>query len=270
MKYRSTMCLFSAVTVMCTLLRTIQLAFTIDIETGFIKKHYSVISIAMMAIIFLGVAMCGIFAAAMKVTPNRNESKNVAFAAVSIATGCMFIFDSVISFGQIGGKWYDFVLRLLGLLVGFIFAVKGVNEFVKIKLPNLLYIVPVIYFVLKLVSVFITTSSLALTSENVYIIVTNSALLLFIFEYAKLKNGITEGDYSKKIFAFGIISAMLCFIWGLPKIILCVLGTIKYDLVDISSSISCILLGMFVICFIASDCKEPSKSEKASRSHLAQ
>ena len=60
MRYRYTMNLFYIALPICLLLRTIQLIFTIDETTGFIKQQYSSISTVVMIVICAAVAAVGL------------------------------------------------------------------------------------------------------------------------------------------------------------------------------------------------------------------
>ena len=72
-------------------------------------------------------------------------------------------------------------------------------------MPSMALIIPVLCFIVKLISVFISTSSLALVTENVFLVFTSSAVLWFVFEFSNFENGIGDPEKkARKIFASGI------------------------------------------------------------------
>ena len=60
MRYRHTMTLLGICLPMCLVLRILQLAFTIDTATGFIKQQYSAISLIITLVIFAAAISVGI------------------------------------------------------------------------------------------------------------------------------------------------------------------------------------------------------------------
>ena len=66
MKFRHSVTLFCVCLPVCLILRALQLIFTIDEKTGFIKQQYTGISVAITLVILAGVASVGLisFAAA--------------------------------------------------------------------------------------------------------------------------------------------------------------------------------------------------------------
>ena len=171
---------------------------------------------------------------------------------------------------QVGSSWYDLVLNVLGIVTALVFMACGAGSIIEIKIPSMIYVVPMFYFMVKMITVYISTSALAIVTENVFFLVTNGALLLFSFEFAKTENKIVELKKQKKLFAFAVSSAMLCITWALPKLIALGFGVVQYAKRDVSSALLTVALGAFIICFILSGFGDKNEIKRPRSSHLAE
>lgn len=272
MRYRYTMGLFYFALPVCILLRTLQLIFTVDATTGFIKQQYYGVSVAITVIIFVAVAAVGVLGYTGDCRTNAEKTPKPFVAITSALTGGMFIFNTVsgVANTQYGG-WYNVLLVIFGILSAIVFLGYGLKNIYDYNMPSLMLAMPIFYFMIKLITVFVTTSALSLVTENVFMLFTNSALLLFMFEFAKSESGISNDvKENKKLFAYGIASVMLCLISSLPKIITFVMKKISPTDNDISAMILSVSLAIF--CFAFTVCTFSDRANKRKRrvvSHLA-
>ena len=273
MRYRYTMNLFYISLPICLLLRTIQLIFTIDETTGFIKQQYSSISTVIMIVICAAVAAVGLLGLIGDGIKAGERKLSPAIALTSVLAGGMFIYDTVTSLTNLNSSsWYDLVLIILGVLSAIVFILYGLKNVYDYNMPSMMLVIPVFYYILKLITIFVSTSDLALVTENIFLLFTNGALLLFMFEFAKFENNIGDSKKeNKKLFATGIISVMLCAISTVPKIIGFLVNKTQPTSQDISSALLAIVVGVFVLLFII--CNFSDKANKRKKhivSHLAQ
>lgn len=273
MRYRHAMMLFSAALPLCVLLRTIQLIFTIDDGTGFIKQQYSGISTIMMVVIYVAVATTGAVSFAADGIKAKNEKLKPVMAVISALTGGMFLFDTVTAFSSYeSGSWHGMLLMMLGFASAVVFVAYGIKNIYHYNMPSMTLIIPVFYHIIRLINIFVGTSSLALTAENILLLVTNGALMLFMFEFAKFENNIDNSDKkTKKFLGIGMAAAMLCGVSGVPKLVILFFGEKDFAERDLSSALLMVALGAYVITFIICNFSDKEKAEKSrGGKHLAQ
>lgn len=270
MKHRHTLLILLVTLPVCVLLRTIQMFFTIDSTTGFIKQQYSAISVIITVIICAATASVGLLATTIESVKPNFEKQRPAVAIASVLVGGMFIYRTVADISTLSGAWYDILLVFLALVSAFVFVAYGLRNIYEYNMPSLMLTVPVIYYVVKLISIFVSTSALALVTENIFLIFTGSVLLWFMFEFASYENEM--GDMSKKaksLFASGLAAIMLCAVTSIPKFILAASSKTQLSSGDISSALLNAAMGIFVLVYIVCNFTEKSENTKSVGKHSA-
>lgn len=269
MRYRYNMMLLGVCLPMCLVLRALQLIFTIDEKTGFIKQQYSSISVVITVVIFAGIAAVGLICFASNGVTMKKKDKNLMLAATSFLVGIVFICDTAVQiFSMNISAWYDLISMLLGLISAAVFIAFGVKKIYSYKFFDSLLTIPVFYYIVRLISVFVSTSELALVTENIFLLFTNGALLFFMFEFAKVENDIDEKPKTRKIFSSGIIASMLCMTQSVPKIA-AYGGSMSPR--DIVSSLLTFAVGLFVLSYIMSGFGDKSSDENIhTAKHLSE
>ncbi len=269
MRYRHTMTLLGLCLPICLILRALQLAFTIDSTTGFIKQQFSGISVTIMIIIFAGIISVGLIGFATDGVKIQNSEKNIFVSVSAFLAGGAFIYNTIASL-QVKNitAWYDVVTIFLGLVTAAVFVAYGIKNICDIEFPDIFLIVPVFYYILRLITIFVSTSALSLVTKNIFLIFANGTVLLFMFEFAKIQNNVDEKPQSKKVFAAGIMAAMLCFTESLPKFIA------QKDIMstrDISDSILTLAVGIFILVHLIINFKDKSSLKNIhTAKHLAE
>ncbi|MBQ8740248.1 MAG: hypothetical protein IJY79_01705 [Clostridia bacterium] len=269
MKNRHTLTLLCVLTPVCVMLRAIQLIFTIDSTTGFIKQQYTAISVLITVIVCAAIASMAMLAASVDEIKERSDGKHPSVAIACMLTGGMFIYQTVARMSVLNA-WYDILLVLLTLMSVFVFVAYGLKNIYDYKMPDIMLVIPVLYYVIKLISVFVSTSALALVTENIFLIFTNSVLLWFMYEFASFENRI--GDIAKKpkkLFASGLAAVMLCAVTAIPKLILLMTGKTEVSSGDVSAALLNISVGIFIITYIISNFYNKDEVKKSVPKHLA-
>lgn len=269
MRYRHTMTLFGVCLPICLVLRVLQLIFTVDSTTGFIKQQYASISVIIMLVIFAAAFAVALIGAASDGVKLQKKEINPAVAFTSFLAGGMFIYDTIASVSaNVVAAWYDTVLLILGLVSGVVFVAFGIKNIYSYKFPCSLLVAPVFYYVVKLISVFVSTSALSLVTENIFLIFASGTLLIFIFEFSKIENQIDEAPRVKKLFSAAIVASIFCSVYALPKII--VYGTLmsRRDMADALLSLT---MSVFVLSYVISNFADESINKKNhTAKHLAE
>ncbi len=269
MKYRHIINLLCVSTPICVLLRAIQVIFTLDKETGFVKQQYSQISLLITIIVCATVVAVGIMAAGAEDLQKNKKTIRPLTAAAALLTAGMFVYEMVASVSALGfASWHGVLLAILAIFSAVAFGAYGINCVYEFAFPRIIFIAPVIYYVIKLINLFVSTSALALVTENVFLLFTNSAILWFVFEFASSENGFNaDAKLPKRLFSSSVIAIMLCTITALPKLILMFSQKSEASAADVSMAVLMLSQAFFVFAYtndnygtknLSSD-KSPSK-----------
>lgn len=249
MRYKHTLTLLGITLPICVILRVLQSIFTIDSTTGFIRQQYTGISVLITVIIFAGVFSVGIMSVAAEGIKIKKTQKNLPLAIGSLLIGGMFIYASLALVSSTTVYvWYDTVQVLLGFISAFVFIFFGFKNIFLYRFPAILLVVPVFYYVIKLISIFVSTSALALVTENIFLLFTNASLLVFVLEFSKTENGIYKTPNTKKLFSSIVVSGMLCVVQSLPKLLVFGAYLSRRDMAD---ALLTLAMGVFVILYVA-------------------
>ena len=250
MKYKKIL-LFAGIALPASvLMRFLQLVFTVDAKTGFFKPEYKETGFYLLVLILICPAVTAALCFTSHRKPEHPPEKSLPLAVISFLTAAFTgveIFSE--SFAGTVMQWQTTLLMLVGLAEIAFFALYGISLVSDLKLPPLAAAIPVFYFIIKVICVFTSVSSLALITDNVLMLAAYCALLLFFLCFGKLYNGIDEEYNFRKLQAAGFASAILCLAQGLPHIIINMLNGNAYQHTSGISNISLLMYGIFAAVF---------------------
>lgn len=251
MKKRQAMLLLGVSLLICTALRIMQLIFTIDRSTGFIKKPYATISVLITVIVCVVTAAVSLLSFTGDAVFKKSK-ENVLLTSASFLMGGAFLARGVIGVLSLQNKGLgDVLLVFLAIVSAVVFVMYGLQSGSEKANAAIIFVVPVIYYVAELISIFVSTSSLALVTENIFIIFSTCASLLFVFMFAGFENEIKEiSKAPKKLFATAIAAIMLCALTAFPKTFLALAGEIQLSKFDLSQIILQIAMGVFALAYV--------------------
>ena len=105
--------------------------------------------------------------------------------------------------------WQTALFVVMGCVCAIWFMAYGAKAVYNYKLPHLTYVIPVIYWAAKFIVVFTSISPLTLITDNVFVLISYCAVLIFMFEFAKVANNIDKESTYKKLLSSAIASIML-------------------------------------------------------------
>lgn len=271
MKFRHIMTFFLITLPFCVALRSLQLIFTVENNTGFIKQQYSGISAGIMVVIFAAIAVLSVTAMAVNRPPYDKHNMRPGLALFSIAVSVVFIYELTQIVGSMNvNLWQNFLLIVLCFLSALFFMAYGITNVYYFKIPPILYLIPVFYSLIKLIVSFVSVASIALISDNVFMLLTNSAILVFMLEFAKYANNINNESNYKKLLGTGMAAVTLCFTSTLPQLIAATCGKNEMLHESVSSIFTTIFIGVFIISFLISFYGDTGfLYQKHNNSHLA-
>ena len=269
MRYKHIMLSLGFSLPVCVLLRTYQLLFMIEGKTGFVGRNYTYLSTAVMIVIFAGIALNAIFGATVHRSPKKMPKVNIALGISSMLLGGAIVYDSIDSVVETPTtSWQDFLLVVMGCICAIWFMAYGAKAVYNYKLPHLTYTIPVIYWAAKFIVVFTGISPLTLITDNVFVLIAYCAVLIFMFEFAKVANNIDKESTYKKLLSSAIASIMLCVVSSLPRLIATGTGSIESLHDSVSSVFVMLVTGLFILVYTLSHFSNSNLPYKKKRRAL--
>lgn len=157
-------------------------------------------------------------------------------------------------------SFQSFLYMLLCIFSALCFCMQAIGCFSGEKKGRFLMIFPVIAWIYRLISSFISFSGIANISENIIEIFMLCSSLIFLLAQGKVINEIDCKKNIRTATAFGLVSACLCAVSTFPRYILLILG--RTDLLHEGKIGSILDAGLFIyiLCFLFSALKKESES----------
>ena len=242
---------FALASVAAVAFRFFLLFFSTDSDSGFIKDGYKELSIFMFVLILLGLCLIFVFALKAKakelINPNCTSltGKIVSFLfAVSILLEVLL--SPLAKNLSPMVRTFEIVLGFLsfGVLICSAFA----NE-LKIKVHPLFNVVILLFFIVRLIAVFLIFSAFSMILDVVFELLALCAMLIGFLFFAKCKNLSPEELNCPLAFASLLSSCALGFTASVPKLLLTLTGNSAYIHIKISPMYSVFFASVFLLVF---------------------
>ena len=251
MKINKIITFFSLSVVLTTIIRLFQIKYTIEFETGFFIGNFSGIGYFMLAAIFLAALLCGIFAFAYYKNPEKAPFKSVVLGMASFLPVVTITLGIIESSTQLAvNPMQNNLFKVVSILTALFFVLFGVTKFSGISFPDWTAVLPAIYFIIKMITDFAKISSLAIISDYILSISACCVMLLFFIAFAKLYNNIDDEKNFKKLFAFGLSSAVLSLSQAIAYFVVNFIFKKQYSHVGIVTNLEFLAFGIFIVVFI--------------------
>jgi hypothetical protein len=192
----------------CALLNCLVMFFTIETSSGFFRMGYSSLGALMLGIIAVLIALCTVVFSRIK-RPAAPLFWPYIGAILSVALGICFLAEAFKFTPLIGTTpALAALIRIFAVLSGIVFVWRGANELSFVPIYKEIYVIPVIYMILKMVSTFVAYVGIATIPETVFELFAICAMLIFALNFAKYENGIANKKGAG-------ISAPLCVVCSL-------------------------------------------------------
>ena len=225
MKYEKILLFSSIALPAVVLMRFLQLFFTVDVKTGFFKSEYEDAGRCLLVLIALGCAAVAVLCLTSHRNPENPPKKNLVTAVFSFITAAV---TAIEIFSE---------------------SFAGISLISDFTLPPISAVIPVFYFIIKVICVFTSVSSLALITDNILILAAYCTLLFFFLCFGKLYNGIDREYNFRKLQASGFASVLLCLTQSVPHIIFNISNGGAYRHTSNISNISLLAYGLFTAAF---------------------
>lgn len=235
-------------TLSAIILRTVMSFFIIEANSGFIKSENLGVAIFIIVVLLLAATAVYFFGANSETQKSQKPSfKGLFPRIVSLLLGASMIISAFMP--SILPSWQKGLESLLSLAFGLYLIFYALKRFIKIKLPDLLCVISVVYWLIKLVNLFTTYSALSNTFDNIFEIFTLCSVLFFFLSFAK---GICLEPNEKSIKtlnASAYLASFMAFACSAPKAII-VLTNNQAILGDNKSFLILFLTGVYILTFI--------------------
>ena len=235
-------------TVSAIILRTVMYFFIIDLDSGFIRNENLGVAIFIIVILLLAAAVVCFFGANSETQkPQKPSFKGLFARIVSLLLGIAMMIAAFMP--SLIPIWQKGLESLLSLAFGLCLIFYALKNFIKIKLPDLLCVIPVVYWLIKLVNLFTTYSALSNTFDNIFEIFTLCSVLYFFLSLAK---GICLEPNEKSVKtlnASAYLASFMALACSVPKAII-VLTNNQSILGDNKSFLILLLTGVYILTFI--------------------
>ena len=250
MKFGKIITFASVCLVLNLILRSFQLRYTIEITTGFFRHSLADYGAIMLGVIFFAALCSAAFAFLCCNSPENPPRPNLPLGISGILLGMAILAQVFLEvFSNVVPVWQVILIKLFGFASAAFLVVFGLLKFVKIKFPRILYIIPTVYFIFRLIGVFVNISSLALISDNLLLMAFYCSALWFWLQFAKLYNFNYDEKAFRSLLASGILTVHFAFTQSLPHIIVNIVTGSSYLHTSVVENLTVLLTGVFVAIF---------------------
>lgn len=205
-------------TAVAVVLRTLMLFFVIDTESGFIKSEYLAPAVFMVIMIVAAVLCVFVFSLLSKPKAAKTLPDSLSFKIISPVLALVILYDTFFSTMEYSvSPWQKNLEMIFAVAAAAALVAFTVTEFFGYEYPKLLTAVPVLFWLIRLIIIFTSFSTLSNILDNMFELAALCLILISSLQCAKL--ACIELDKRKKrlIFATLTATASVCFITSVPR-----------------------------------------------------
>lgn len=219
MRYKHILTVFFVSLPLVIFTRALQLIKLTDHTTGlFTENKTALVITAFIGLIVLTVLCC---CATVKRAPLKTPTVKKPLGLAALFMALSVTLDVVAATqNSYTVPWQKLLLVIFGIFTVVFFLAYAAKSVKKYRLEKILYVIPTVYYSIRIIVSFITIAPLALISENAYMILAQCATTLFMFEFAKIANGYDKEKSYKKILITGVASVMFNGVFSIPQLFL--------------------------------------------------
>lgn len=271
MRFKYIMLLSSFCLAACIVFRFVHLAYAVDASTGFFYDSYKAIGYGLFVAIAAILLLVAVFSNTVRRKPEKQPKVNSYLGCASIFMGISIGYEIINeTFVNAIQVWQIVLLDLSGILAAIFFIVYGLKMFIDFNVPEMLTIIAPIYFIIRLICIFTTVSSLSLISDTVVTVLCQSLALVFMLNFAKILNYMDDRKIFRKLLTTGLCASIICLADSIPRICLSLLKPDRILHSVATYPLSTLATGLFIACFTISFFSERNlKSRRHRGKHLS-
>ncbi len=200
---------------LCALLNCLVMFFTVEAESGFFRLGYASLATLMLALIAVLILLNAVAFSKIK-RPVEPAFWPIVTCLLSVVLSLCF-FAEAFNFIPLAGVSPTFAgfIKIFAVLSGIVFVWRGANHLSFIPMFKEIFVIPVIYLILKVVATFIAYAAVATIMETVLELFALCAMLIFMLNFAKRENKIKN----KKGSSFSLPLSIVCAMFILTQIV---------------------------------------------------
>lgn len=225
-----------------------------DSDTGTILTNKCIL-LFMLNIVLIGCA--SVISLSIRRCPLKMPLVKAPLSLVSFVFSVAILIDIIQIFktsvqNETSLSAFDIPRIILDLAVIAFFIMYASKSFLKYHIPNLVYVIPLVYWMYNLIVSYIRISKMPLIAENTMLMLATASTVIFWLFVSKLANGIrSDKSIHKKILSVGIFSAITSITFSVPTLISHIIkNTTIHN--DICTVIIYLVNGVFVSVFLNS------------------
>lgn len=220
MKYKHIITAFLFVMPLCVIMRILQVMFMTNQNTGFFAVRYRDIALLFFVLWFVALVVIVITSTFVRRCPTKMPKIKLPLALASIFYGGTLLLSAVVeNILSTNRNILTATTGVVGIVSAGAVIVYGLSGVFKIKLNGVFLAIPVLYYVMRLVCIFMVITTISITAQNILWVLCECAQLLFALEFAKTASGVDKNSYKKMLPAgLGTVTAALSY--SLPNLLL--------------------------------------------------
>ncbi len=212
-------------------LRALQLFFCIDSRSGFFKKNLASMGTELSVLIFVFLAFSVLFSLSEKKVPKGFPKTSLSLCVSYIILSVFLILDLIFlpstfpsQIIQLVIYYFSGILSVLLLLylgVSYLFDIPFLKE---IKLNPLVFLVTVVFWIIRTVICFSSYTEMAVLSENVFLIIAFLSVLFLLLYFAFLICDVTPLKAARRMLPLYILALLSSSTFALPPLLIKIAG----------------------------------------------
>ncbi len=242
-------------------LRTAMLFFTIDPQNGFINESYSILAYAILGIIFIAAVMLFGFAYFFGKKDFEKTNSGLFYKVSSVAMAFVILFDSFSSSSVFAMFSWQKYLEIIAAVVAAVYlAGTAISDILGFKISNILSVAPVIFWLVRLIIIFTSFSTLANISDNIFELAALCLLLLSSLNIAKLV--CLDSTPKSRAFSFALFltTSLICFVNSLPRAILILGKNSEFLHKNDLPVMTTLVAGFYILMFAVNNFKDKNEN----------
>lgn len=221
MTYRLNYLIFALACAAGICMRTVMLLFTIEEKSGFIVSEYSVWAIILLIFILFAATLVFCFSLIQKPKNISSCTKRSALFPLScVAVSIAIIYETFFSGIMNGAVLYQTLIHnILAIISAVALLLIAYCEFMKLTLPPIICVVPIFFWIMRLIIIFSSFSTISVISDTIIETAAICLTLITFIMYAKFENGYLDKKKFSLAFATVLVNAYVCLIASVPRII---------------------------------------------------
>ncbi len=263
MRYKKLMLFFSVSLPFAVLLRFFQLEFIIDSTNGFFTTDNQTFGLITTILLFVIALLLCVFSFTTHRCPEHPPKPNLYLVISSLALSGVIFYDTffVKAVSEVSPIFNT--LRLIFAICTIIFTLCfAAQNFITIKIPSFCYLLPCFYMILKTIIEFTRISTIAVITDNLFLIAALCSITVFFLQFAKLYNQVDTEKNFRKILASGLVSIFFCLLQSVAFFFFNIVSGYKNIHTSVSANIILFFFGLFLLSFILSHFSKKNSCDK--------